>query len=668
MPANNNTPTGIVAIAGIAKQGETLSATNTLADEDGIPASGAGAISYQWLVDGVNLVGATAATLTLAQAQVGKEISVVAQYTDSGGTAEKVSAWWPLGGLQDFVKIQNLKLTQNAASNTTSVDFNLSFEAAKLNGSVIQGAMIDLVYDYAAVNQSEIDSPTALNSHLRTANVWTLITHNLAGATATGKIGLVADLSIDNPLATVLSNALSVKLNVSGLIDQFAISLESIAAGGVSELYTADSVIHSIDVSPPRLVVLNANDLPTGGVTISGKAVQGQTLTASNSLADADGIPTSGAEAISYQWRADAKAISGATSSTFVLTQAEVGKLITVTASYTDSYKISESQTSGATAAVTNVNDAPTGSVTIGGTPTHGQTLTAANTLADVDGLGTMSYQWQASANGSTDWRSIESATSKTLVLSAKHIGNYLRVVASYTDGQGTAESQESQGVLATTSASIQAYVWKSHTLLSGVALKAGTYSSISDKLGAGSFANLTQASLSLTASRTIPTAEASATTNAVNLQDAIAILKMIVGLPVNGSTKGVANALSPYQALAADFNADGEVSLQDAIGVLKLVVGLSAPQPSWHFLNELDASVAAKATLKPGTAPSTITADLSSASPVHVGLVAYLSGDVDGSYAGATGASDLDITEPSYFVSLVANHPGVLTASQFGG
>ena len=98
------------------------------------------------------------------------------------------------------------------------------------------------------------------------------------------------------------------------------------------------------------------------------------------------------------------------------------------------------------------------------------------------------------------------------------------------------------------------------------------------------------------------------------------------------------------------------------------MVVGLTAPEPSWHFLNELDASVAAKATLKPGTAPSTITADLSSASPVHVGLVAYLSGDVDGSYAGATGASDLDITEPSYFVSLVANHPGVLSAAQFGG
>jgi hypothetical protein len=177
----------------------------------------------------------------------------------------------------------------------------------------------------------------------------------------------------------------------------------------------------------------------------------------------------------------------------------------------------------------------------------------------------------------------------------------------------------------------------------------------------------VTETSLSLTASRAIPAAETAATTAAVNLQDAIAILKMIVGLPVNGTSNGVTNALSPYQALAADFNADGEVGLQDAIGVLKLVVGLTAPQPSWHFLNELDTSVAAKANLKPGTAQTSITADLSGTSPVHVGLVAYLSGDVDGSYAGATGASDLDMTEPNYFVTLVANHPGVLSAAQFG-
>ncbi|TSA10634.1 MAG: hypothetical protein D4R79_11165, partial [Comamonadaceae bacterium] len=132
-----------------------------------------------------------------------------------------------------------------------------------------------------------------------------------------------------------------------------------------------------------------ANNLPTGSVTITGTPTQGQTLTAANTLADADGLGT-----ISYQWSAGGTAISGATGSTLVLAEAQVGKAITVAASYTDHLGHAESVPSGATASVTNVNDAPSGSVTISGTPTQGQTLTAANTLADVDGLGTISYQW----------------------------------------------------------------------------------------------------------------------------------------------------------------------------------------------------------------------------------------------------------------------------------
>ena len=54
-----------------------------------------------------------------------------------------------------------------------------------------------------------------------------------------------------------------------------------------------------------------------------------------------------------------------------------------------------ESVASAATAAVTNVNDAPTGTVTISGTAPENQVLTASNTLADADGLGAISYQWQ---------------------------------------------------------------------------------------------------------------------------------------------------------------------------------------------------------------------------------------------------------------------------------
>ena len=77
--------------------------------------------------------------------------------------------------------------------------------------------------------------------------------------------------------------------------------------------------------------------------------------------------------------------------------QADVGSAITVTASYTDDQGTAESVPSSATSAVANVNDAPTGSVTISGTATQNQQLTASNTLADADGLGSISYQWSLS-------------------------------------------------------------------------------------------------------------------------------------------------------------------------------------------------------------------------------------------------------------------------------
>jgi len=172
------------------------------------------------------------------------------------------------------------------------------------------------------------------------------------------------------------------------------------------------------------------------------------------------------------------------------------------------------------------------------------------------------------------------------------------------------------------------AHSWKTHTALGGVIISAGAHAGTTDAVGATSFTAITETSLTLSASRAIPVAQAGATSGAVNLQDAIAILKMIVGLPVT-----VGQALSPYQALAADFDGNGTVGLTDAIGVLKHVVGLTAPDPVWHFVNEADTSLANMDMAKPG-APHEIIVDLSASSPVQVGLVGYLTGDVDGSYA----------------------------------
>ncbi|MDP2680327.1 MAG: M10 family metallopeptidase C-terminal domain-containing protein [Rhodoferax sp.] len=194
------------------------------------------------------------------------------------------------------------------------------------------------------------------------------------------------------------------------------------------------------------------------------------------------------------------------------------------------------------------------------------------------------------------------------------------------------------------------AYSWKAHTLLDGVAVSAVAHAAITGSGGTASLTQVTDTSLSLVVDRVIPAAELVATTSAVNLQDAIAILKMIVGLDVNGANR----ALSPYQTLAADFDGSGSVGLTDAIGVLKHVVGLQAAAPAWKFANETSASP---------TLQSTVNADLSGTSPVPVGLVGYLTGDVDGSFAGASGASVLPV---AYFDALISTHTD-LSYSQFG-
>lgn len=192
----------------------------------------------------------------------------------------------------------------------------------------------------------------------------------------------------------------------------------------------------------------NADPLGTLGVV--GTAVEDQTLSVMASITDADGIPTSGAGALKYQWLANGTAIAGATSSSFKLTQAEVGKQISVKATYTDNGGTTEQVTSTATGAVANVNDAPKGAVTIAGTVMHGQTLTVAHTITDEDGIptsgaGAMKFQWLA--NG----QAITGATGNTLVLGDAHVGKQISIQASYTDLFGTAENVTSSATAAVT-------------------------------------------------------------------------------------------------------------------------------------------------------------------------------------------------------------------------
>ncbi|HEY4941091.1 MAG TPA: hypothetical protein VII56_06655 [Rhizomicrobium sp.] len=176
---------------------------------------------------------------------------------------------------------------------------------------------------------------------------------------------------------------------------------------------------------------------PTGSVAIAGAATEDQVLTANaSSLADVDGLGT-----LHYHWQRDGGrgfVDVGADQATYTLGDGDVGTHVRVVVSYTDGRGVAESVASPATAAVANVNDAPTGGVTIAGTPTQNQLLTASNTLADDDGMGTLHYQWQRDVGGSFVNVGGDQATYTPV---AGDVGYAVRVVVSYTDQHGTAES-----------------------------------------------------------------------------------------------------------------------------------------------------------------------------------------------------------------------------------
>ena len=128
----------------------------------------------------------------------------------------------------------------------------------------------------------------------------------------------------------------------------------NITLGNGNNLLTAQVSDAAGNTATSNTVTYNVNDPPTGTVTISGTAQENQVLTASNTLADADGLG-----AISYQWQRDGVNVAGATGTTYTLGNADVGHTIDVVASYTDGHGTLESKASAATSAVTNVNDPP---------------------------------------------------------------------------------------------------------------------------------------------------------------------------------------------------------------------------------------------------------------------------------------------------------------------
>ena len=374
--AVNDAPTGAVGIVGSAVEDAVLAAdTSGIGDADGL-----GAFSYQWArsTDGgttwSSIVGATASTYTLGDADVNALIQVSVAYTDGQGSAESLTS----ASIGPVANVNDAPTGAVVIVGTVTEDQTLTADTSSIGDADGLGGF---TYQWARSTDGGV--------------TW----NDIAGAAAS---------------TYVLGDA-----DVGNLIH---VSVDYIDGQGSAES------LASADVGP----VANVNDAPTGAVSITGTVAEDQTLTAdTSSINDLDGLGAFG-----YQWLRNGVAIGGATAGTYTLGDADVGTQISVQVSYIDGYGTAESLTSAQTAAVTNVNDVPTGVPTISGMPTEDQTLTADTSgIADADGLGAFSYQWLR--NGVA----IGGATAGTYTLGDADVGTQISVQVSYTDGHGTAEA-----------------------------------------------------------------------------------------------------------------------------------------------------------------------------------------------------------------------------------
>jgi len=189
------------------------------------------------------------------------------------------------------------------------------------------------------------------------------------------------------------------------------------------------------------ITVANINSI--GSVSLSGTTAEDSTLTAT--VSDPDGMT---GVTVTYQWQRTTtpatasswSSISGATSSTYTLTQSDVSNYMRVTVSYTDAQGGSESHTGMMGTSISNLNDANTGVPTMSGSFMENQEITAdASPLTgnDEDGMtgSSYTYQWQiCTSTSASSCSDISGATSTTYTITQSNTGDYIRVSVSYTD------------------------------------------------------------------------------------------------------------------------------------------------------------------------------------------------------------------------------------------
>ena len=309
---NNTLDTTPPVFANAAVNGSTLvlnyTEANTL-DATNKPLPAAFTVSGGHNVTGValNAVSHTV-TLTLGTAVANGE-TVTVSYTDP-------TAGNDVNAIQDAAGNDAATITTQTVTNNTPDTTAPLFASAAVNGN-------NLVLTYTEANTLDATNPPG-------ANTFTISGTLSGGHNVTAVAVDAMAKTVTLTLGTAVSNGETVTVSYT----------DPTAGNDANAIQDGAGNDAATIISQP---VTNNGHAPTGSVMITGTATIGNTLIASNTLADADGIPG----AISYQWYSGSTAISGVTGDSLLLTDAQKGQIILVKASYIDGHGTPESVSSG---------------------------------------------------------------------------------------------------------------------------------------------------------------------------------------------------------------------------------------------------------------------------------------------------------------------------------
>ena len=183
------------------------------------------------------------------------------------------------------------------------------------------------------------------------------------------------------------------------------------------------------------------NNPATGQPVITGTLQVGKTLTVDTSgISDQDGLENA---TFTYRWIAADSDIKGSIGSSHTIAEAQEGRAIRVSVSFTDDGGNEETLTSAATTAVlARPNTAAIGAPSITGTAQVGDTLSAdTSTIADADGLTNVSFSYQWIRNDGSSDSDVTGATDSTYSLDDADEGRTIKVKVGFTDDAGSDES-----------------------------------------------------------------------------------------------------------------------------------------------------------------------------------------------------------------------------------